>query len=71
MRTTNVSVKGDRNYVRLLRKLAVDKDVRISDLVRAAIDEKYGDELEAIAADLFAKSGKHSYHLESGSEKVS
>ena len=56
MRTTNVSIAGDREFVRKLRALALMHNVNISTLVRRAIDEKYGKELSRLDASLFATS---------------
>jgi hypothetical protein len=69
MRTTNISLAGDREYVRRVRALALMRNVQIGELVRAALDEKYGADLRSIEDSFFAESGKSAYHMEN-EEKV-
>lgn len=49
--TTNVSCIGDRDFVAKLRILADAHDVTISEIVRSAIDAKYGAQLATINLD--------------------
>lgn len=49
--TTNVSCVGDRDFVAKLRILADAHDVTISEIVRSAIDAKYGVQLATINLD--------------------
>jgi hypothetical protein len=43
---TTVTIRGDEHYTRALNALASAKGIKIGDLVREAVDEKYGDQLE-------------------------
>jgi hypothetical protein len=43
---TTVTIRGNEHYTRALNALASAKGVKIGDLVREAVDEKYGEQLE-------------------------
>ena len=49
MRTTTVSCRGDKAYIRALKHIAEKKGVHIGDIVRQAIDSVFSDDI--IAAD--------------------
>jgi len=57
MRATAVSIRADKAYINALRGLASDKDISVADMVRAALDNELGLELEPYLS-FFAKSGK-------------
>jgi hypothetical protein len=46
---TTITVRGDENYTRACSALAAAKGIKIGDFVRAALDEKYGSELNDLA----------------------
>lgn len=50
--TTNVPIRADRAYVNRLKKLAVNDDKHMADLVRAACDSFFGDKLAEPANSL-------------------
>lgn len=52
--TTAIPVEGDRAYATVLKILAAQQKRTISALVREALDEKYGSEMENIASSFFA-----------------
>jgi hypothetical protein len=43
--TTNISVRGNRNFINGVRMLAAAKGMAIADVVRLALDTTYGEEL--------------------------
>lgn len=45
MRTTTVSIRGNKQYIRALRLIAEKKGVHIGDIVREAVDEKYATDI--------------------------
>jgi hypothetical protein len=61
MATTPIGIRGDREYVNNLNGLAEALKTTVSDLVRAAVDEKYGDQLAVIERHR-AEIGKKIYH---------
>ena len=46
---TTITVRGDEQFVRACNALAAARGIRIGDLVRTALDEKYGSELNDLA----------------------
>lgn len=54
--TTTVTLTGDKRYVRALRMIAARHGIHIGDVTRAALDEKWGDELRAYMAVFRAES---------------
>jgi hypothetical protein len=52
--STNISLRGDREYVNALAVLAKREGTSIGVLVRRALDEKYGESLQSISALFFA-----------------
>ncbi len=52
MRTTTVSVRGDKAYIRALRLVAEKKGVNIGDIVREALDDKFSDEISLASEQL-------------------
>lgn len=44
--TTNVSIRADRAYTLALKALAYGSNRVVCDLIREAVDEKFGKELE-------------------------
>lgn len=45
MRTTTVSIRGDKAYIRALKLIAEKKGVHVGDIVRQAVDEKHSGEI--------------------------
>jgi hypothetical protein len=50
-----ISCTGDEHFRHKLQLLSLRTGKQIGDLVRTAIDEKYGAELDALNASFFAK----------------
>lgn len=57
MKTTTISVRGDRRYVATLRTLASSRDMTIAELVRSALDAQYNADIERIQRIFFADDG--------------
>jgi hypothetical protein len=55
MGTTNVSLRADRDYVKQLAIFAIENDITVGSLVRAALDKTLGRDLEN-ASSFFAES---------------
>jgi hypothetical protein len=67
MGSTNISVIGGREYVERMRLLAAQRRVSMAQLVRAALDEKYGDDLRELDS-FFAQNVAHKQQIEAGKE---
>jgi hypothetical protein len=50
LKSTSVSVRGDREYVNTLRALAAKRGITLAELTRRALDTEYGDEVEAMSS---------------------
>jgi hypothetical protein len=50
LKSTSVSVRGDRDYINTLRALAAKRGITLAELTRRALDEAYGDEAEAMSS---------------------
>lgn len=48
LKSTSVSVTGDRAYVHILRALAARRGWTLAKLTRVALDAAYGDEVKAM-----------------------
>lgn len=48
LKSTSVSVAGDRAYVHILRALAARRGITLAKLTRDALDAAYGKEVEAL-----------------------
>lgn len=46
LKSTNVSVEGDRDYVQVLKQLAARRNITLAKLTRMALDTVYGDEVQ-------------------------
>lgn len=57
MTSTNISVTGDRLYVAAIRALSEKRAVTQAELVRAALDAIYGEELKPLLAFFYASNG--------------
>lgn len=55
LKSTSVSVRGDREYVNTLRALAARRGITLAELTRRALDTQYGAEVEEISS-FFANS---------------
>lgn len=62
-KTTSISVVGDREYVRRLRREAEDLGVPMGEVVRRALNVTCGETLEHLAS-FVAKSGTHTNRME-------
>lgn len=47
-KTTTVSLAADREYVRALAVLAAERHCHMGDLVREALDQRFGPQLEEV-----------------------
>lgn len=56
MTSTAISVRGNRTYVHAVKAFADTQGKSVADVVRTALDEKYGDELEPFIS-FFASAG--------------
>lgn len=54
--TTNIPIRADRAYVTRLKKMAVNQDKHMADVVRVAMDSYYGDLLAEPAAPSLAST---------------
>jgi hypothetical protein len=68
MRTTSISVAASRDYVAAISVLAKRHGLKMGDLVRQSLDEKYGDEIKNIQAVFFADGGTDIVHLDDNSD---
>jgi hypothetical protein len=68
---TTISCQGDRDYVLKLRVLAAVRNQRVGDMVRQALDEKYGQDMASIAPIFFGQNEtKMSHSKRKRSKKV-
>ena len=68
MRATSISCRADKRYVESLRLLAMKQGVDVADIVRAAIDASYADELKEIGDSFFGHDGASMQH--NGTQQV-
>lgn len=61
-RATAISVRATRSFIRAVNTLAEDKGTTTADMVKAAILEKFGKELEPYIEAFSALSGEYVNH---------
>lgn len=62
MAATTISVEGDRAFVTKLKKLAALREQTVSKIVRTAIDQVYGGDLDRIETASFFVDSDASTH---------
>lgn len=62
MPATTISVEGDKAFVTNLKKLAALREQTVSKIVRAALDQVYGSDLQRIESASFFVNGDASTH---------
>lgn len=57
----SISIRAERPYVRILKRIAEAESRTVAELVREAVDAKYGDkirEVESLVADIDRKTAQ-------------
>lgn len=67
---TNVSLRGNRAYTKALKALAYSQGIAVGDLVRLAVDAKFGKALKKHIDFFDANTGNNSVQLEVKGDKT-
>jgi hypothetical protein len=66
----SVSIDADRDYTNALKALAHKNKTTVAQLIRQAVDSKYGDQLKPYLDFFIAQRGDKSLHNGSGGNKT-